>query len=181
MIKKTCLLLLFIFTSINVYAKKPATPQEIFQKVAEASLYLMDAGKDGLKDISRKSRGNPFIWKDTYVFVLDCEKRLFVSHPNPALVNNKNVWQLKDPNGKFIVRNLCKIAKDNENGGWFEYYWTKKQDVRKRNSNRRKRKYYRKISYCLQIPGMTYQVAAGIYENNYSIKDLNKKTKEWIE
>src|SRR3954467_15256501 len=56
-----------------------ATPEEVVAKVREAARYLAEAGGEGLARF--KGRGSEYVWKDTYVFVADCDKRTIVAHP----------------------------------------------------------------------------------------------------
>ena len=50
-----------------------ATPEEVVAKVREAARYLAETGEKGLARF--KGKGSEYVWKDTYVFVSDCDKR----------------------------------------------------------------------------------------------------------
>lgn len=60
---------------------------------------------------------------ETYVFVLDPEGNMLV-HPDPAL-EGKNQLDLKDINGKPIIRGLIRAATSlaGKPEGWFHYEW----------------------------------------------------------
>lgn len=160
------------------------TPRELFDKASEAVLFIMENGEDGVAAMSEKAADNPFIWKDTYVFVFNCGKKVLAAHPNTKLINNPAVWNLKDPKGKMIMKTLCNVADGNENGGWFDYMWPKKQSKTSKTTAKKLgdvETLARKISFCIQVPGTPYQVAAGIYDDSLSVQDLNAKTKEWMQ
>ena len=56
-----------------------ATPEEVVQKVREAVLYLAEAGEAGLTKF--RGKGSVYVWKDTYVFVSDCDRGVLLAHP----------------------------------------------------------------------------------------------------
>ena len=59
---------------------------------------------------------------EMYVFVLDLDGKMLV-HPDPAL-EGKNQLELKDINGKGIIRGLLGAAARPETaGGWYHYQW----------------------------------------------------------
>ncbi|MBU2510737.1 cache domain-containing protein [bacterium] len=171
-----------MFFAFGVYADDAVTPRELFTKVGEAVMFIIENGDEGVKAMSEKAADNPFIWKDTYVFVFKCEDKLLAAHPNTNLIGNKGVWNLKDPNGKLIMQTLCEVASANENGGWFDYYWPKEQSKTAKTTAKGlgdKETLARKISFCIQVPGTPYQVAAGIYDDTLSVEELNAKIAEW--
>ncbi|MEA3223454.1 MAG: calcium:proton antiporter, partial [Thermodesulfobacteriota bacterium] len=61
----------FIF-NLTAYAGDKATPKEVVQKVRTAADFLSKAGKPGLPEFN-DPKGR-WVWKDTYVWVLDCAK-----------------------------------------------------------------------------------------------------------
>jgi hypothetical protein len=74
------------------------TPEEIIAEVREAAAFLGKEGKAGLSAF--EGEGSPFIWKDTYVFVLDCAADVIPAHAVPASRGVK-ISALKDADGKF--------------------------------------------------------------------------------
>lgn len=60
---------------------------------------------------------------ETYIFILD-EKGNMLVHPDTNL-ENKNQLNLKDVNGRFIVRGILAAAKGGQEKqeGWFHYQW----------------------------------------------------------
>ncbi|MEA3223829.1 MAG: cache domain-containing protein [Thermodesulfobacteriota bacterium] len=107
-----------------------------------------------------------WVWKDTYVWVLDCAKWTDATHPIKPKLVGMNLRGIKDPTGKFFFVAFCEVAK-NPNGGWVEYMRPKVGE----------KKPSRKITYVLQVPNSPYQVAAGIYDENVSLNELNELIK----
>jgi len=49
-----------------------------------------------------KQKQGPWVWKDTYIFVVDCNKRVIAAHPiKPELVG-QDYASVKDAKGKEI-------------------------------------------------------------------------------
>ena len=106
----------------------------------------------------------PWVWKDTYIFVEDCAKKVQAAHPiKPELVGTDFV-SLKDAKGKTVFpADFCDAAKK-PSGVWFEYWWPKPGE--KEGS--------RKIAYGLSAKGTPYVVAAGVYDDKATIAELSK-------
>lgn len=145
----------------NVYADEKAGPREVVEKVREAAAFIESAGEKGLEEFMDKN--SRWVWKDTYVFVLDCEKGVNAAHPiKPKMVGMKQLG-LRDTSGKLFFAEFCSVAKK-PNGGWVEYMWPK---VGEKTPSR-------KITYVMQVPGTPYQTGAGIYDENASMAELEK-------
>jgi len=156
-------LALFCFSTLTIHAEnnEKATPAEVFNKVKEASAFLQKNGDEGLKEFM--DINGQWVWKDTYVWVLQCEKGTNAAHPiKPGLVGKKLIG-IKDTKGKLFFAEFCNL-KDNPEGGWVEYMWPK---VGKKTPSR-------KVTYVLQVPGIPYQVAAGIYNEIITLDELKK-------
>ncbi len=55
-----------------------ATAQEVVAKVREAASTLSKTG-----DVAQfNQKQSPWVWKDTYIFVFDCDKKLRVAYPS---------------------------------------------------------------------------------------------------
>ncbi|MDM8548768.1 cache domain-containing protein [Desulfobacterales bacterium HSG2] len=162
---KLVVLVFFIGVSNNSLAEDKATPEDIMKKVHEAALFLSQAGDPGLKAFN--DRNGPWVFKDTYVFVFNCEKGIIVAHPIKAKLIGRNLMGLKDVRGNYFFAQLCD-ASQKPGGGWVEYWWPK---VDGKGSSR-------KISLLFQVPDSSYQVGAGIYDKSRSIEDLEKLVKQ---
>ncbi len=154
-------LLICCFINTNVWASDKAAPEEVVAKVKEAAAFLSIAGDEGLKEfMDPKGR---WVWKNTYVWVLHCDKMTDAAHPLKHKLVGMDLGGLKDIKGNYFFIDFCEVSKKT-NGGWVEYWWPKKGE----------RKPSRKISYVLKVPNSPYQVAAGIYDEAVPINELNQ-------
>ena len=155
----------FLVFSISEFAagQNRATPQEVIEKVQEAASTLSGQGKAGLAQFDEKT--GPWVWKDTYIFVLDCP-RTVAAHPfRPDLIG-KDDRSLKGAHGTEFFPALCD-ATQNPSGVWVEYWWPKPGE----------KQASRKISYALKAGNTPYVVGAGIYDDKASIAELEKMTR----
>ena len=154
-------LLIAALSSVAVGQDK-ATAREVVAKIREAARTL--SRTHDLAPFNRKQ--GPWVWKDTYVFVVDCDKKLIVAHPiKPELVG-QDYASLKDTKGKNVFpEGWCDAAKK-PSGVWIEYWWPKPGE--KEGS--------RKLTYGLSAEGTPYVVAAGIHDDKASIAELSKLT-----
>lgn len=145
-------------------AGENATPEEVYQKVLQAHEVLHALGEEGLAAF--KNREGEFVWKDSYVWVIECGKWTNAAHPiMPDLVgkNLKNIQCKKT--GNLFFQEFCKVGR-NPNGGWVEYFWPK--------PGQPKDALFRKITFVVPVKGTPWMVAAGIYNDSMSIEELNK-------
>src|ERR1700740_3606917 len=80
-------------------------------------------GKDG-PDLTFKAvtgQDKSFHDRDLYPFIYTLEGVCVAHGANPALVG-KNLIDLKDQDGKFLIRELAATAK-RPGGGWVDYKW----------------------------------------------------------
>ncbi len=139
-----------------------ATPQEVVAKVREAASSLSKTGD--LAQFNQKQ--GPWVWKDTYIFVQNCDKKVNAAHPfKPELVG-QDLTAIKGTDGKSLYPDpeaFCNAAKK-PSGDWVEYWWPKPGE--KEGS--------RKVSYHLSAKGTPYVVAAGVYDDKATIAELSK-------
>jgi len=162
--------LALMFLSRIATAQDKATPQEIITKVQEAASALArSAGTrhaaTALEQFDQKQ--GPWVWKDTYVFVVDCGSAIIAAHPmNPELIG-KDATSLLDTQGHPFFWWVCDALKKPE-GIWLQYWWPK--PGQKEGS--------RKISYALRAGSTNYVVGAGIYDDKATIAELEKLTRQ---
>ena len=147
---------------VTATAEERATPEEVYQKVVDAAIMIESLGEDGLKALSNTKE---FVWKDSYVWAVDCEKGVCVAHPNEKYIGlelNK-VWDKNKDESKRKLFNLelCEGSK-NPFGVWVEYYWERLGYDEPQ----------RKISFMINVPNQPYQVTAGIYDDETSVQEL---------
>jgi cytochrome c len=139
-----------------------ATPEEVVGKVREAARYLAEAGGDGLARF--KGKGSEYVWKDTYVFVADCNKRTIVAHPIMPERDGRPIADGPTYGGVSAAQRAeaqCAAA-GKPGGGWFEYPFPKPGEERPS----------RKVTYMLAVPGTPYVVGAGVYGETVSLGEL---------
>ena len=141
-----------VFLSLPVVAVEKATEAECIAKCKAAAALIQEQGLDAaLTQLSDKN--GPFVWKDTYVFTIDLDKKTVLAHPiKPALVG-KNLVGIKDINGKMFFAEFINVAKQ-KGEGWVNYMWPKPGE----------KKPSPKKTYVYKVPGQPVAVAAGIYE-----------------
>jgi cytochrome c len=139
-----------------------ATAKDVVAKVKEAAAALAKSG-----DVSAFNQiQSPWVWDGTYIFVLDCDKKVTAAHPMRPDLRGKPLAAITDAKGKPLYPDLagfCEAAKK-PGGVWTEYMWVKPGDTDPS----------RKINYNLAASGTPYVVAAGIFDDGTTIADLSK-------
>jgi signal transduction histidine kinase len=99
-----------------------------------------------------------------YLFLVDMKGNLYV-HIDPKLVGT-NIMDIRDVNGKYIVREFAKVVKE-KGEGFVDYYWYIVSEDRKQM--------HYKISYVKKLACFDWYVGAGEYlkyMKRYVRKDL---------
>jgi len=141
-----------------------ATPQEVVAKVREAASTLSKTGD--LAQFNQKQ--GPWVWKDTYIFVHNCDKKVNAAHPFKPEQIGQDLTSIKGTDGKSVYPDpeaFCNAARK-PSGVWIEYWWPKPGE--KEGS--------RKVSYSLSAKGTPYVVSAGVYDDKATIAELSKLT-----
>src|SRR2546425_8258237 len=113
-------LLAFSLTNL-VVAQDKATSQEVVAKVKEAASKLSKTGD--LAQFNQKQ--SPWVWKDTYIFVEDCDKKVVAAHPIKPEQIGQDLMSIKDTSGKNLYQEgFCDAARK-PSGVWLEYRWPK--------------------------------------------------------
>ena len=128
-----------------------ATREEVFMKVHLAMRLLRDKGFESLSEI--RDPNGPFVWKDTYVFVVDCDADRVIANPAfPERVGG-DIRKHTDYAGFRYGDVLCETARQ-AGGGWVDYVWLRPGSDGPE----------RKSSFVISVPGTSLQVGAGVYE-----------------
>jgi len=149
----TLALLFGLFLAANAVAGETATKEECVAKSKEAAQMINAKGLDeASKEISNKQ--GKFVWKDTYVFLMDLDGKMLAHPMSPGLVG-KNLLDMKDKGdpGKLLFKEFVGLAKG-KGEGWVDYMWLNPGDPKPR----------KKITYIYRVPGKDLFVGAGIYE-----------------
>ncbi len=158
------------------------SPRKMVKKVYEFSRLLLENNKTSLQLINNAQADSPFVWKDGYLFVYMCEKKIIVAHPNSSVINTPYLWNLRDPKLNPIMPKLCRIS-NSEIGTWYEYWWYKEDhdETKPESAKSNKKSIARKIVFIIRVKDTPYQVGASFYNESYAIEELNKNTSQWIE
>jgi len=149
-------------------AQEQATIHEVYEQVQAAAAVLEQLGPEGLAAFNDPK--GEFVWKDSYVFVIDCQKGEVVAHPNAKIIGDKLAASRDKPGDirppKAFGLEMCRAA-ENPNGIWIDYYWEKLGSDTPQ----------RKISFCVAVAGQPFTAVAGIYDQTTSLDELNKGAK----
>ena len=143
-------------------AEDRATAKEVIAKVRQAASELAKTHNV----IQFNSRSGPWVWKDTYIFVVDCDKMVNAAHPLRGDIRGVPMAAIKDAKGNAVYPDpaeFCGAARKPA-GVWIEYWWVKPNETQGS----------RKISYHLGAEGTPFVVAAGIYDDKLTIAQLSK-------
>jgi len=134
-------------------AAESGTKEECVAKTKEAGKMVTEKGVEAaIAEVNKKD--GKFVWKDTYVFLMDLDGKM-IAHPmSPALVG-KNVLDMKDKGtpGKLLFKEFVEVAKG-KGEGWVDYMWTNPGDPKPR----------KKVTYIYRVPGKNVLAGAGVYE-----------------
>ncbi len=130
-----------------------ATKDECVAKSKEAAAMINEKGIGAAVEEINKKDGK-FVWKDTYVFLMDLDGKMLAHPMSPALIG-KNVIDMKDKGtpGKFLFKEFVEVAKG-KGEGWVDYMWTNPGDPMPR----------KKVTYIYKVPGKDLFTGAGVYE-----------------
>ena len=106
------------FTGVAMAADK-GTAEEAIAMVKKGVAFVKANGKDKAFAEFSNMKGQ-FIDRDLYVMVYDMEGNNKAHGSNPKLIG-KNLLEIKDADGKFIVKGLIEVA--GKGKGWFDYKW----------------------------------------------------------
>ncbi|MDR1276135.1 MAG: cache domain-containing protein [Candidatus Accumulibacter sp.] len=147
--------------SDTIEAQKSARPEEVIEKIREAVELLKEKGEEGLEIL--RSPTSRFVWKDCYLFIIDVEKSLVLSNPAFPEREGGNIREHLDWDKNLYGVGLCEKAK--HGGGWIEFVWPKPGTDDP----------LRKIAYVYPVPGYRFTVCAGIYDDEISLEEADRK------
>jgi signal transduction histidine kinase len=147
-------LLALVLTSLVAW---PALAQSEFGTRAEAKI-MVDAAVEHLRKVGPEQAFKDFTdksnkaWhnKDLYVFAYTMEGVKVAHAANESLIG-KNLIDLRDPAGKFLIRKLRDTAA--KGGGWVEYEWPHPQT----------KKIEQKVSYVRKFVNFEGFIGVGVY------------------
>jgi hypothetical protein len=129
-----------------------ATKDEVISQCEAAGKLIQDKGIEAAIAAIGDKEG-PFVWKDTYVFLIDLDGKMLAHPIKPELTESDDLLQVADTDGKPLFMEFVKVA--NTSGkGWVDYKWPKPDEEKPVD----------KTSYIYRVPGTQYFVGAGIYK-----------------
>ena len=141
---------LVLFSS-NAFAGEKATTEECVQKAHEAAALINARGlQEGIKLIGDPK--GPFVWKDSYVFLMDLNGKMLAHPMQPELTRHEHVFLQTDSADKAIFVHFVNIAIEHGEG-WVDYMWPKPG----------KKSPSKKITYIYKVPTKNLLVGAGVY------------------
>ena len=105
----------------------------------------------------------------TYVGLTN-SKAVSVLHPFKPRSEGISVYDLKDRQGKYIIREIISLAQSEKSEGYAEYYFSKPSD---RNNE------YRKISFIKAFKKLDLIIVVGDYIEDYKLDIENKMLKQF--
>jgi signal transduction histidine kinase len=134
--------------AIPTYATEFGTRDEAVAMVKRVQEKFKNEGAAAtFKAVTEKDKA--FNDRDLYPFIYDMNGVNVAHGANPALVGKKLI-DLKDPDGKFLIRELADVAKG-PGAGWVDYKWPHPQS----------KKIEEKSSYVEKLGD--YFVGVGVY------------------
>lgn len=122
LIKGFALLAFAGFVSTSAVAAERGTADEATALVKKAVAFIKANGKEKAFAAINDPKGQ-FVDRDLYIFVYDMKgTNMAIGNGNAAKMNGKNLIDLRDADGKYIIKGFIDLL-NAKNGGWFDYKW----------------------------------------------------------
>ena len=141
----------FVLFSSQAFAGDKATTEECVVKTHEAAAMINARGLAESIKLIGDPKG-PFVWKDSYVFLMDLNGKMLAHPMQPELTRNEHVLLETDATDKAIFVHFVNIAR-NPGQGWVDYMWPKPG----------KKSPSKKVTYVYRVPSKDLLVGAGVY------------------
>jgi signal transduction histidine kinase len=120
MIGKLLGLVAFFFIAHTACAAEHGSRDEAVTMVKKAAAYLKANGKEKAFAEFSNPKGM-FVDRDLYITVYDMSGKALAHGANPRMVG-KDMIDLRDADGKYIVKDRIAIAKE-KGSGWQDFKW----------------------------------------------------------
>ena len=142
--------LLLVFPAL-VSANQTATKDECIVKCHEAAALVNAKGlEEAIKVIGDPT--GPFVWKDSYVFLMNLDGKMLAHPIQPELTTHDHLLLMTDPLDKALFVHFVNLAR-NVGHGWVEYMWPRPGKTTPS----------KKITYIYRVPNHDLFVGAGVY------------------
>jgi cytochrome c len=108
------------FTGAALATDKQATPDEAVAMVKRAVKFLKENGREKAFAEFSNPKGS-FVDRELYIVVFSMNG-INLAHGNNTKIIGKNLIDMKDNEGRPIIRNFIDIAQT-KGSGWFDYKW----------------------------------------------------------
>ncbi|MFO7800887.1 MAG: cache domain-containing protein [Desulfovermiculus sp.] len=143
--------ILVLCLSVPAMANDSATKEECVVKCRDAAALINSKGVETAIEKFSDQKG-PFVWKDSYVFLMNLDGKM-LAHPfKPELTKREHVLLMTDPTDKPLFVHFVNLARS-KGEGWVEYMWPKPG----------KSTPQKKITYIYRVPETDLFVGAGVY------------------
>ncbi len=140
-----------LLVASGAWADDLATKDECVTKCHEAAALLSSRSLADCIELIGDPQGG-FVWKDSYVFLMDLEGKMLAHPIKPELTRKKHVLLETDPLDKALFVHFVNLGR-NVGHGWVEYMWPKPG----------KTSPSKKITYIYRVPDTNLIVGAGVY------------------
>lgn len=144
---KTLLVALLCFPLMT----SAATREDAKALTLKAIAYIEQNGIDAAREAFEK-KGGEFFPGELYIFVQDMDGNMLIHGANPKL-NGKGLINLKDPKGRYFVKEMVDVVKA-DGSGWVDYMW----------KHPKTGKLTPKTSYVQKINGIEGFAGCGIFQ-----------------
>lgn len=118
-----CLLIWVLLWPSTAQAFERSTPEQAKALVKRAVEYYMEHGKQKSFAVFNDPKG-PFVKGDLYLFAFNLNgDGVQLVHGNNPRMLGKNVLDMRDSDGKFMIRAFIEIGNSKEGAGWVDYKW----------------------------------------------------------
>jgi cytochrome c len=115
-------IIIFSLYSVSALANERATAEEAVAFVKKAAAYVKANGKEKAFEEFSNTKGQ-FIDRNLYIFVYDLNGvSLAIGNGNAKKMVGKNLIEMKDANGVFLIKKLIDVA-NTKGSGWVDYQW----------------------------------------------------------
>ncbi|MBU0943729.1 MAG: cache domain-containing protein [Proteobacteria bacterium] len=140
-----------VLFSTPVVAEERATTEECVIKTHEAAAIITARGVEASIKMIGDPKG-PFVWKDSYVFLMNLKGKMLAHPMQPELTQQEHILLQTDATDNAIFVHFVNLAKD-PGQGWVGYMWPKPG----------KSSPAKKITYIYRVPSTDLFVGAGVY------------------
>ena len=104
------------------FAAETGNADDAVAMTRKAIAYLKANGQEKAFAEFANPANTTFHQRDQYVFVYDMQGLCLVNGANPKMAG-KNLLELRDSEGKYIIKGFIDVAKSPAGMGWVEYKW----------------------------------------------------------